>query len=210
MRIVKFISVGVALLAGLGMSGLVSVAAGEGTALCKTHEDPCESTNLVKELHAVAGTTILKTSILTVLCLSSLANVKVEAPYLAEGTNPLGATFSELTWANCGSNKAHNNCSVTNLKLPLLDVTRTVLNLGTVNALNAEILILCGESIHCIYGGAEAKGFTITGALHTAEAGHGMLSASELSVPKVGGFLCPSESKWTALYEPLEHVYVVS
>ena len=73
----------------------------------------------------MAGTTVLETASLPSFCLSSLANVKLEVPYLTEGTSPIGATFSELTWANCGSNGTHNNCSVTNLKLPLLDVTRT-------------------------------------------------------------------------------------
>jgi len=72
------------------------------------------------------------------------------------------------------------------------------------------VKIECGEILMCTYGGPEASGFTIEGALHTAGTGNGMLRASELTVPVVGGLLCPATSKWDALYEPLEHIYLLT
>lgn len=204
MRLKVFSLAAVAAVAAMALVASSAMATGS-TSMCKVNETPCAAGNQVKSLHMVAGTSVLKTSILTVLCLSSLAQV----PITTTLGNPLKTgALTSLTWENCGSNAAHNNCTVTNLKLPTFDVLRTAAGLGEATALGAEVLVLCGESLHCVYGGAAVTGFKVEGALHTAGAGHGMFTASELKVPKVSGFLCPAESKWTALYEPLEHVFL--
>jgi hypothetical protein len=209
MRLIKaFGLVAMAAIAAMAMLGAASAVASENTSLCKIHQEPCAEANRAKTVHFVAGTTVLKTSILTVLCLSSLVKGEVEGTGLATAPNPLGVKVTELLWNNCGSNTEHNNCEVKNLKLPLFDVLKTALNLGTAIALGPEVLVKCGESLHCVYGGKEVKGFTVEGALHTTGAGHGMFTATELEVPFVSGFLCPSVSKWTALYEPLEHLFI--
>jgi hypothetical protein len=49
--------------------------------------------------------------------------------------------------------------------------------------------------MHCVYGGKEVSGFTVEGALRREGSSHGMFVATELKVPFVSGFLCPSESK---------------
>jgi hypothetical protein len=191
----------------MALVGATSASAKENTQLCKVHQEPCAAGNAPTSVHFVAGTTVLKTSIITVLCLASL----VVATPLGLGTAPTPQVLhnTEITWSNCGTNPAHNNCTVTTLAPGLVDLLKTALNLGTATVLGAEVKVVCGEILNCTYGGAEVTGFTSEGALHTAGAGHGMLTASELTVPVVGGLLCPATSKWNALYEPLEHLYIV-
>jgi hypothetical protein len=200
---------GLAALAAVAAMAFVgaSSAMGENTAICKVHEEPCASGNIAQTVHMVAGTTILETDLTTVLCLGALGVGTTEGLGA-----PAGYTITSLTWSNCGTTSAHNNCTVTTLQNGLLDVLKTALNLGTAAALGTEVLVECNILLgfHCIYGGGEVKGFKVEGALHTAGAGHGMFTAKELLVPKVGGLICPKESFWTALFEPLEHIYGVS
>jgi hypothetical protein len=193
--------------AAMSLVGTTAVWASENTQLCKVHQEPCAAGSAPTSVHFVAGTNVLKTSIVTILCLASLA---VATP-LGLGTAPNHQILhnTEIAWSNCGTNVAHNNCTVTTLAPGLLDLLKTTLNLGTAIVLGAEVKMVCGEILSCIYGGAEVTGFTSQGALHPVGAGHGMLTASELTVPVVGGLLCPATSKWNALYEPLEHLYIV-
>jgi hypothetical protein len=89
-------------------------------------------------------------------------------------------------------------------------------NLGTATALGGEALVECNLGIlgtlHCVYGGPKVEGFSLEGALHQAGTGHGMFTTKELTVPiveKISG-ACPSESKFTALYEPLVHLWITT
>ncbi len=191
--------------AAMALVGASSAMASESTALCKVNEEVCASGNQVKAIHMVTvGEPLLHTNILDVRCLSSLAQATVGAL----GTAPTAqvATVTSLTWTGCGQgeNKTHN-CEVTTLKNPTFDVLRTAPNKGTAIALNAEVLVLCSGFLHCVYGGKEVKPFTIEGS--SATAGNGMFTATKLSIPVVSGFLCPSTSEWTALYEPLEKIF---
>jgi hypothetical protein len=180
----------------------VAPAMATNTQLCKVHQEPCGG-NAVTAVHLIAGTSIFQTSIGTVLCLSTLIVGKAGA--LAA---PQKITVTTLTIEKCGTDKDHSNCKLTNLALPVIDVLKTALNLGTTTWLGWEVLLSC-PGMHCVYGGPEVAGFTFQGALHT-EAGHGRLIATTLSIPKVEGFLCPAESKLTVAYESLEHLSLVS
>jgi len=195
----------IAAVAAMAFVGASSASATLNTLLCKTHTEPCNS--LPASVHFVAGTTVLKTSIVTVLCLGSL----VVATPLGLGTAPARQVFhnTALTWTACGTNVAHNNCTVTTIKPGLVNVLRTALNLGIALVEGAEVKVVCGEVLSCTYGGPTVGEFAVEGALHTAEAGHGKLSANELTVPVVGGLLCPATSKWTASFEALEHLFLV-
>jgi hypothetical protein len=202
----------VAAVAAMAFMGASSAMAKESTTLCKVHQEPCEAKNIPAKLHMVTvGEPELLSSIAVVACLSSLA----EGTVGALGTAPTAQriTITTLTWTGCyrlGGEEVHGECSVVNLKLPVFDLLKTALNLGEATALGAEVLVSCPGFIHCVYGGPEVKGFSVEGALHSKEAGHGHFTANALSVPKVKGFLCPETSKWDALYENLEHLYVVS
>lgn len=203
----------VAAIAVMAFVGASSAMATGSTSFCKVNEEPCAEANRVKVVHMVASDPLLLTSITNILCESSLAVVEVESAGLL--ANPLAAKVTELTWTNCKTvGHATNNCTVTNLKLPLFDVLREKVGLGSANALGAEVLVFCEEvplvsEIHCTYGGPEVPGFAVESALHQVGSGHGMFTATKLRVPEVGNkFLCPNESFWDALYEPLEHLYL--
>jgi len=197
----------IAAVAAMAFIGASSASA-EHTALCKEAAALCPEDKLVKSIHMTAGTTVLKTSILTVLCLSSLAEGHITSPnYLGA---PLVGTLLPIVWSNCGSNAAHDNCSVTTLAGGTISALKTAAGLGTATSENAKVLVLCSGFLHCVYGGPSVGPFNVEGAGHTAGAGKGMFTATELKVPNISGFLCPSESKWTALYEPLENTYASS
>lgn len=188
----------------------VSSASATSTALCKMHEEPCASGNQVKNVHMVANDLTFATSILTMLCEKSL---------LLGSVGSLGAPqkifVSELTWTNCKTvGSATNNCTFSNFVLPTVDVLQTSLNLGAAALLGFKSLFICTSvpvlgTADCTAEAIEIPGLPIEGALHQLGTGHGMLTASKLSIPLTGMF-CPSTGKLTALYEPLEHNYLVS
>jgi hypothetical protein len=205
-----------AAVASMALLGASSAMAEGNTALCTVHQDPCLDANLVSGVHMVAGITTLQTSVAKVLCLSSLAQGTVETDAttgkrLSASGKPLGVNVTALTWSNCGTNAAHNNCTVNTLKGGLIDLLRTALNLGTATILGSEVLVECniGFTLHCVYGG-EVAGFGVEGAGHNGGlAGNGMFNANALEVQRLKGLFCPEESKWTALYESLTALYGV-
>jgi len=196
----------------VAMAILASTAMGEGISLCKVNEDPCAEKNQVSSVHLVAGTIVLKTSILTVLCLSALAVIDngVFGPTLVSGSFPIHYVTQSLTFSNCGSNAAHNNCAVQNLStIGLVDLSKTAANLGSASALRAEVLVNCSGFLHCVYGSTVGP-ILVEGSGHNGAFGNGMFTFTELSIPKVSGFLCPATSNLTALFEPLEDIFVSS
>jgi hypothetical protein len=181
----------------------ISPATATSTQLCKVHQEPCPIGSAATGVHLVAGTSITMTNLLTFLCLSSLILGKVGG--LAA---PQQITVTTLTYEKCGSNLAHNNCELKILTLPVIDVLKNALNLGTTIWLGLKALVKCSGE-HCVFGGPEVVGFGFEGPLHSSEAGHGKIFASSINLPRVEGFLCPAESKLTVVYESLEHLFLV-
>jgi len=198
--------VAVAASVSMAFVGVSSALATGSTAVCETHTAAtCATPVSLVTFHQV-GTGTLVTPSLTVLCLSGKFEGHVEgATHLA---NPLGIEVLLLDFEQCGTNSLHNNCTVTTTVKGLLDVLKNALNLGTAKSLNTKVLVEC-SGLHCVYGGGEATGFELIGALHTTSAGHGLFIANNVKVPQVEGFLCPSESHWTAKFEPLVHLYLL-
>lgn len=197
--------VAVAAMAAMGLFGASSASATLSTLLCKTHTEPCNSLPTV--VHFKGGPMVLVVNPATVLCLSSLL---LSTP-LGLGTAPAPQQLhnTELLWFNCGTNAAHNDCTVTTTALGIVEMLRTALNVGTGNVLNNRVSIACGEIINCVYGSAESI-YSFEGALHTAGAGHGLLIGKELVLSKVsGGFLCAASAKMTTTFEVLEHLFLV-
>jgi hypothetical protein len=197
---------GVAAIAAMAFVGASSAMANGPTALCKTNEEPCQAANLTGHVHfeSVGEPTLSTTSPnLTIKCLSSLALGDAE-----ELGNPTGVTLTQLTWTGCYTAPfVSHNCTVTTVVPGLIDVLRTLPNLGTATALGTEVKVTCGAVINCIYGGPTITGLTVEGALHNGSASHGKLKAPGIAVPKVKG-LCPSASTWNAEYESLEHIFI--
>jgi hypothetical protein len=209
MRLVRIITLSATMaIAGMALLGTSSATAGN-TALCIIHESPCAVPNRVSSVHFVSSTTTLLTSLVNILCLSSLFSGTTENGGLG---NPLGITVNSLTFSNCGTTAAHNNCTKTVLKPGLIDILRTALQLGTATWLGLEVLVEClisgGITLHCVYGGAAVTGFVVEGALHAGGGGHGKITGS-LTLPKVSGLLCPATDIWDIVYESLSHFFLV-
>lgn len=178
----------------------------ETTTLCKAHEIPCtkKATNL--DMVAVNAPVLLN-SIANVECEKSLAAATILG---GEGANTLDLT--ELTWTECHTQGAADNCTVTNTTLPTLSVKGTALNLGSVTQVSGAVRVKCNilglHELDCTYGGSVALSFE--GALHSSGTGHGMLTASKATVKRTEAKEgCPETAKWDLLYEPAEHVYLV-
>ena len=200
---------GLALFAIAAMTTLVpSSASATSTTLCRVHEDPCKSGNIVTSVHAEAGISTLKTSIATVLCLWLLDVEEITGPSLA---SPLTTTVNSVAYGNCGTNASHTNCSITALTGGGFSLLKTALNLGTGTFKGVETLVTCDLliDIHCVYGGT-VSGFAVEGAGHSAGAGNGMVTASNLEVSRIKGSFCPEEARLTELGEPLAAIYLVS
>lgn len=204
MRSIKMFSLAV-VAAGASMAfvGVSSALATGSTAICETHTSAaCASPVSLVTFHQ-SGTGTLVAGSITVLCLSGTFGGHVESE-----ASPLGIEVLTLEFSQCGTNKAHNNCIVITTVKGLLDIARSELNLGTATSLGTKVLVEC-SGLHCVYGGPEAIGFTLEGALHTEGAGKGLFIAKNLKLPQVEGLFCPSESHWTAKFEPLVHLYLL-
>jgi len=177
--------------------------------LCKTHSsETCAEKDQVKNLHMVTTKPpVLYNTIANIECESSLATATALAP--AE-TQKLDVT--ELTWKECHTQGAADNCTVTSKGLPTLDLKRTALNLGEATTLGLKVGIDCTVlgliELDCVYGSDVA--LQVEGALHKEGVGHGRFTASKLVLKKLEGTgHCPESVKWDATYEPLEHAYVL-
>ncbi len=188
---------------------LQTLHASPKTTLCKTHSsETCAEKDQVKSLHMVTTKPpVLYNTIANIECESSLGTATVLGP--AE-TQKLDVT--ELTWKECHTQGAADNCTVTSKALPTLDLKQAALNSGTVTTLGLKIGIDCTVlgliELECTYGSDVT--LQAEGALYKEGTGHGMLTASKAVLAKLeGGGHCPESVKWEALYEPLEHVYVL-
>jgi hypothetical protein len=201
------------------ISGELSKEPNPATALCKTHSSKtCALKDRVKSLHMVTTKPpVLYNTIANVECGSSLGTATVLG--LA---GPQKIDVTELTWKECHTQGAADNCTVTTESLPTLDLKLTALNLGTAATLGLEIRIECTVlglfELNCVYGEEEAM--QMEGALHKEGTGHGSLTASKVELEKLesegegegegeGEEHCPDSVKWDASYEPLEHVYIM-
>ena len=177
-------------------------------ALCKVHSSSCAEKDLVKSLHMVTSKPpVLYNGIANIQCESSLGNATVLG--LAEVQK---VDVTELAWNECHTQGAADNCIVTSKSLPTLDLSRTALNLGDATTLGLKIGIDCTIlgliELDCVYGNEVT--LHAEGALHKEGSGHGMVTANKVILKKLeGSGHCPESVKWDALYEPLEHVYIV-
>ena len=204
MRITKMF--GLAAVAAMAFLGASSAMANGPTALCKVHETACSTGNLVTSVHAVnvGEDPVLTTEIAGVpfelLCGISLAVASVLG--LAQ---PQVTHLSTLNWSECHTSLGVA-CIVTTETLGLLNILKTALNLGTLTSTGGTtVRVNCGEAINCVYGGTVTAG--IEGALHQTGVGHGMINVNT-EVERTAG-TCPLHAHWKALYESLEHIYVV-
>lgn len=189
----------VAAMAAMAFVGASSASANQSTALCKEASAllACPAAQLVTSLHGVAENPLLHSSLVNVLCASSL----VKASVLGLG-KPQVAHLQELTWTGCHTHGG-TGCTVSTLLTGLFNV----LKLSTTDAHATStggtvVLVECGAFIHCSYGGTPTL---------LAEGSPAVLKASTTVKRDETGhasFFCPETSTWLALYKNLTNVFI--
>ena len=175
------------------------------TALCKVHQEPCESANLIKTLHInTSDPTLLipySGSTKVMACQSSLVSAAV-----GELGAPQVITIEEFSWTGCTI--GGNSCTVKTVELGTLYLYRTGLNVGNAAASDDEIEVACtNPSFTCKFAGEPS--LTVEGAEHTGGAGHGMFRATEAELELTEG-PCDGAATLHGLFEPLIDLSVVS
>ena len=150
------------------------------------------------------------------ILLNSVANVECDESAGKGTASGLSGSqevkVTELSWSECHTQGAADNCTVTNKALPTWDITRTALNVGTAStasgAVELECEILDLFQMDCVYPWPAT--LDVEGALHTEATGNGKLSADKMVVELTeGSEHCPETAKWDLSFEPSEEVYVL-
>jgi RHS repeat-associated protein len=175
--------------------GLPSASA---TTLCSLNGSPCpgieypSGTSVEGNLKAGTNATFV-TSLGTVTCTSSAV--------AGETTNGGGegkaveGTLSTFTFGGC--TMGESSCTVTALNLPYgISVTHSSGGSGTLVASDPTAVSTKLEcpAITCTYGAKEVS-------LGATGGNPAVLKAQAISLPKLSGFFCPAEGKWTAEHE---------
>lgn len=183
-------------------------ASAEPTALCNINEYPCPVGNRVStanlelssgnvwSLHTINPT-------LTVLCLST--QLEVEA---LEPGSPQTLDRTSETHTNCGTNSAHNNCTVTTfIEGTAFKLLKTGVNLGELTPIQGETAVECTglQKLECTYHDTSVT-YDVSGA--TAGGGHGTVSAFEAPFEVAGGKTCPEKTVLGVQLEFSESVYL--
>ena len=194
MRLMKMFGLAVlAAVAAMAFVGASSASANQSTTLCKINQLPCASTNQWPTGTGLVGTSVgtalLLSDIVTVHC-NSTASGKITSAALAK---PLvGTLVPSFTGCKTGSG---TNCTVTTSSGTML-LLKTGPGVGTATVHNVLARVQCGFFIDCSYvsDGVELEALSLSGA-HPA-----LLHANGVELQNEGGFLCPDESFWDALY----------
>lgn len=196
MKLIKlFAPVGLAAILLLALIG-PSLAMAESTALCRVDKNPCPQGDLVTHVHYTAEDILVETSIM---------NYECDALFLGD-VSSLGApqTFeAQFTYTSCNQGCSREEIS----EGGLFEILRTGDELAEVVGEGIEILVECGNNLHCIY---DFEGITgqISGPLLTGNKGH--LTFEKALLHHTGGLLCPTQGYLVALFEPLEAIYIES
>jgi hypothetical protein len=150
---------------------------------------------------------VLYNTVANVECESSLAAATVLSP-----AEPQKLDVTTLSWKECHTQGASENCTVATSGLPTIDLDATALNLGSAATLGLEIevdcLVLDLIELDCTFDSDVT--LSVEGALHKEGSGHGRFVAAKAELDLTeGGEHCPDEMKWEASYEAAEHLYIV-
>jgi hypothetical protein len=210
MNLFKILPALLTALVAMALIGTASAGATGVTALCKEEEKVCKESSLAPSLHLfnTEGSVLrLLNSIANILCLEAL----VATTSLQVGV-PQKFNSNSITFQGCGISGTHTTCTVGIEELPAFTLLRTEENLGVLTVGKASLLVKCEIfkilKVDCTY---ETSGleFAVEGALHTAEAGAGMVTAAEVPIyPEEESELCPKKTTIDFLLEPLEYSYV--
>jgi hypothetical protein len=189
--------------------GVTSASATNSTAACNEPSSllPCPPEKLTTLIHATATSPLLHSSIVDVLCNSSLVAVTV----LELGTAPnpqVGHTEKGgLTWTGCHRHSGAA-CTVTTILEGLLLGLKTEANVATLESHLNAVRVQCGALIDCTYEGLPTLVALSSTATHKA-----LFHANTTVVKSTKNHpksFCPNTSTWLALYESLTDVWIRS
>ncbi len=200
MRLIKmFILAALAAVATMAFVGVTSASAEGDTQLCKVGTSLlCPAGEARTAIHQVlaTGTVGKLLALLNILCLSMLR----ESTALGLA-NPQVIHALSMSYTGCGTNSAHDNCTITVQELPLSHLLKTGPDEGVLTALNGRTRLQCSGGIDCVFD-TEGLEFTV-GAQH--------LTAEKTPVTELGGkFFCPKEVQLDWLLVALDPTYVTS
>jgi len=203
MKAIKMLGLAaVAAISAMALFGASSAMATFDTALCSeaSVELKCPEAKLVKHVHLLAEDPTLVTSVGTGLCKYALISAEV----LGLGKPQLIHFLKEgLTYTECKFGGLPK-CTFETVHYGLLDLLKTASDLGVLTDLPVEgkyteVHVVCGEVINCTYNWENLQGHALS-----AEMGNnGRVTYTNAQVEKVGGLLCPKETKLTATFESL-------
>jgi hypothetical protein len=192
----------VAAISAMALFGASSAMATFDTALCseKSPELKCPDAKLVKHVHLLAEDGTMVTSVGTTLCKYALISTEV----LGLG-KPLLLHFLKegLTYTECKLGLI--KCTFETVHYGLLDLLKTASDLGVLTDLPVEgkyteVHVVCGELIDCTYKWEGLEGHALSAQPPTS---NGRVTYTNAPVQKVGGLLCPKETRLNAVFESL-------
>lgn len=155
----------------------------------------------VAQIHGTAKNPKLLSSLGTVECEKSLANITV--------LNLLGKSITghvtELSFTgNC--HLGSTECKVTTESLGDISFTHGSAPLEAIAESNGGTTarVICSPFINCLYGGKPQL------TVHSSGTGETKLLAAEAKFTEAKGFLCPSTSKWDATYAASGSMWIES
>jgi hypothetical protein len=192
--------------AAMAFIGVSSASANLDTAACITESAlKCPDGELTTSIHATASNPLLHSSIIDVLCASSL----ISATVLALGTapNPQIGHTTALTWTSCHRHSGAA-CTVTTILEGLLLLLKTKEDQADLQSHLNAVRVQCGALIDCTY-----EGLPTLVALSATKTTKGMSHANtpvDKSAKNHPKSFCPNTSTWLALYESLTNVWIRS
>ncbi len=200
MRLIKmFTLTALAAVAAIAFVGATSASATGSTQLCKVGTSLlCPAGEARTAVHYVlaTGTVAKLLALLNVLCLGIL--VQYTALDLA---SPQSLHALSMPYTGCGTNSAHDNCTITVQELPLSHLLKTGPDEGVLTALNGRTRLVCSGGIDCVF---DTEGLEATvGSQH--------ITGEETHFAELGDkFFCPNEGALDYLLVSLEPTYVAS
>jgi hypothetical protein len=184
MKYVKML--GLAAVAAMALAAFGASSASAVT-LCTANEATCSAGNTIKEIHAT----------------------QVGSGVLESGSTTLITCTSSTMLADQTKDGAGNNASgpVTKLTFSGCNTTPTVNSTGSLEINSkGEVKSIGGQITATIFGVACSYGTGAGVTLGTLKTGASATLPINAEIPKIsGGFLCPSNAKWTATFQITNH-----
>jgi hypothetical protein len=207
MRLIKKLGLaGIAAVAAMAFIGASPASANKDTVICVENSPlVCPAGKFATEIHATATKPLLHSSIVDILCESSLISAKLGG--LGTAPNPQIATVTALTWATCHRHSGAA-CTVSTILEGTLLILKTKPDFALVESHLNAVRVQCGALVDCTY-----EGLPILEALSADATTKGVTHAKTTVIKSTKNHpksFCPNTSTWLALYESLTNLWIRS